>query len=55
MKKKPAASNRAEKKPIRICYECGKAIMPEDLSEHVVTKRRTELWFHRECVGGRRL
>lgn len=55
MKKKAAASGKAEKKePIRICYECGKEILPGDPAEHVVTRRRTELWFHRRRVGGRK-
>ena len=54
-KSKKAAPPKAERKEeIHICRECGKATMAGEPAEHIVTKRRTELWFHQKCIGGRR-
>ncbi len=42
--------SRKEKKEIHICQVCGKEIMLYESYEHTMTKRRTELWFHRRCI-----
>lgn len=47
-------AGKKEKKEIHICQECGKEIVPDEVYEYVVTKRRTELWFHRRCIGGKK-
>lgn len=40
-----------KKEPVHICFECGKAIFPGDPAEHIVTRRRTQIWIHRKCIG----
>ncbi len=45
---------RKKKKEIYICQVCGKEIMPDEAYGYVMTKRRTELWFHKRCVGGKK-
>lgn len=53
MDKTVKAVPKKKKEEIHICRECGKAIMTGDPAEHIITKRRTQLWFHRECKRGR--
>lgn len=42
--------SRKGKKEIHICQVCGKEIMLDEACEYSMTKRRTELWFHRRCI-----
>lgn len=41
-----------EKKQIHICHICGKEIGADEEVEYVKTKRSTEIYLHKKCVGG---
>lgn len=42
----------------KVCYLCGKEILPEEVSVFIQTKRRSKLYIHNSCMkqqmGGRR-
>lgn len=33
-----------------ICYLCEKDIHPDEPTEYIRTRRRTEIWMHRSCA-----
>lgn len=47
-----ADEKKQKKKDIpKYCVECGQEIAAGDLFEYIRTKRRTEIYIHRKCLG----
>lgn len=44
---------RKKERNTHICDICGDAILPDTEAEpvHIKTRRRTELWIHKECFA----
>ena len=45
-------NKRKKTEQIHICYICEKDIGPEEDFEYIKTRRHTELYLHKKCVGG---
>lgn len=44
--------NRKKTEQIHICYICGKEIASDEDYDYVKTRRGTEIYLHKKCVGG---
>lgn len=42
---------RKEKKQVHICHICGKEINTDDEYEYIKTRRGTEIYIHKTCIG----
>lgn len=48
------SDGKGKRQAIRICAQCSKEIDPGEDLDYVETRRKTKMYFHRNCLRGKR-